>query len=707
MPIREPLGDGTILEFPDGTPPAVIASVKARVAKERGVALAPAAAATEPAKGVPLTMEDALTSVPGRAVAGAVMDRIDPMAETLVRAANVVGAAPDSEVKRVQGINRERSEKYDAARKSKGQEGWDIARILGPLALDVGVTRGLAPKLMSNPQSTAELAKSGAVVGGVSGAMAPTRRSEDMSNAEFFLQKSLQSGVGAGVGAGVTPVVAPLAEGVAHLAVRGVEAAKRALKPSNIQRLMREPAELEAYLQAQARAVGVDFAAVPEDLRASMRDAATRAIRSTNRLPDTAVRNRMLAEKAGLPQLTVGQATRDPVQFSREANLADEEFRSFLGGQQTAATKKLQDAQAATPGAGTPYEAGTAVIDDVAAQRKIYDDRIQELYEVARKDPAGYQLIQNTQKFAKEAVRDLKQKQLWENLPKVFKDQLAVLTADQGRYKLSARQAANLLKNINAHTVNGVDPTNAALGVLKTKARELVDNAEMRDPVAGAGVLKAFKDASAKRAERGSWEDSSTAVKNLASKTPVAAERVFEKYVMQAPVDDFQGLWKTLGDESRTKLQRQFVDTLVKKAMNKNGTELTNYGTALQWLREFPPEKLKTMFPDEEALKQFKTVLEYVRLTKEAPPGNFVNRSNSGVMLLDALASTRNWPAIGPAVTRPLGALREEVAAKGALAPDLAAPGQAEHVLPVGVLEKFGRSAAPYVVPGALGALGQ
>jgi hypothetical protein len=702
MAIREELEDGTILEFPDGTKPEVIAKVKARHAA--------AAAPTSSAEG-PTLGQKAMASVPGRMVMGPIMDRIDPMAEALVRGANAVGLAPESEVKRVQGINAERSQLYDQARKDTGNEGADIARAVGSLPLDLTVTRGaVGPNAFKTMPG---MMKAGAATGAGVEAMAPVKGSEDMSNMDYATAKAKQMLVGGGAGALITPIAAPLTEaaigGVSKLGNWAAQKLRGWVAPEGDPRsIVRDPETLEQFMAHQASRVGVDWAKVPEEVQASLKAAAQRATVATGQLPDIAVQNRLIAEKANLPQLTLGQASRDPVEFSREANNPDPTFRSeVLGAQQTAAAKALQEAQSVTPGAATPYVAGSQTAADIAAQAKAQRDKISGLYDKAREDPAGYQLIQNTRDFAVDAIRELKKQQLWDQVPKAFQTQLQLLVTDNGRFKLTARQAANLLQNINGQFVNGRDPKNVAMGILKEKATSLLDNAQMRDQEAGSGVLSAFNDARAARRELGKWEGSSAAVENLASKTPIPPERVYEKYIASGSIDDMKGLWNTLKPESQQLMRRQFVDDLVKKALNRTGTELTNYSSALKWLREFPREKLKLMFPDETSLQPFKHILEYVRLTKEAPPGNFVNRSNTGTMLVDALARSQNVPMIGPMLTKPLANLRTQMARTRAESGALSGEGQATDTLPIGALSQLGARLGPLVVPAVENQLGQ
>jgi hypothetical protein len=363
-------------------------------------------------------------------------------------------------------------------------------------------------------------------------------------------------------------------------------------------------------------------------------------------------------------------------------NSPDETLRGYLGSQRDTATQRLREVGAGVGPARTPYELGTEVETTIAAQAKARRDAISQLYETARSNKAGYQIVQNTTDFAKSAVRDLKTDQLWDELPNGIKTQLRVLLNEDGRYKLTARQAVKMLQNINGLTTDARDPANAALAVVKRNLNSLLDAPQFRDPVAGGEVIDAFRKASAERASMGRWEESSSAIAELAKRNPrVATERIFDRYVMSGSVDDFTGLWKTVPLEVRQGIKRQFIDSVASAAMNKTQSQAAGAaGAASELLRRFPKEKLDLMFAPSE-LKSLRNTLEYLRLTSEAPAGNFVNRSNSLVDLKDFLSQSQNIPIAGPNIAAPLRRMMEESAAREAMSGrGLAVPAQTDVV---------------------------
>lgn len=676
-----PLPDGRRARFPKGTAPEVIEATIARLAApnpsagvENSAAAPPATAATAPAgSGAPKpgALADNFLS---RAVRGALVNRVDPAAEMLVRGVNAIGLVPDSEVANVQRINAERRALHEASRERVGDTGFDAAATTGTAALDMAalgpMMRLLGKPHLANPRSLIDLAKAGGVAGGTAGLLSPVEGSEEMSNPRLAWEKAKQIGVGGGAGALAAPLGAVAIDktlgGVRDVATAVARGARRAVAPTTAQQAVNDPRSLEAYLMNEARQVGVDWARVPEAMKNSLREATRRATTVTGALPADAVRNRLVAEAEGLPQLTVGQSTRDPMQFSREANSPDEELRALFQGQRTAATERLGTLSNRYGAPRTDYELGTAIEGTVASQAAQHRAAINALYNVARDKQGGYQVLQNTTDFAKEAVRELKKQQLWEDLPASMRGQLQLLTSDGGRYKLTARQAVQLLQNINGKTTDMRDPTNAALGLLKSRVNDLLDAPQFRDAKTGEDVIAAFRAASARRAEMGRWEDSSAAIKELAKRNPrIATERIFDRYVIGGSVDDFAGLWNTLPSNLQNGVRRQFIDEITARAMNRTATDATNFGSATKMLREYPREKLDLMFSRDE-LRSLRNTLEYLRLTTEAPAGSFVNRSNSLVDLKDLLSNTQNVPLLGPTVSGPLRKMVEANEARNA-----------------------------------------
>lgn len=692
------LPNGKLGRFPAGTKPEVIEAVKARVAAQttppnpspdpkNSAAAPPATPISAPAGGGarPGGLADAYVT---RMLRGAMVNRVDPGAEMLVRGARAAapGLVSEDAVRDVQAMNRERAQLQRESNARAGDTGIDDAALLGTMGVDMlalgPMMRAIGKPHLAAPRSLLDLGKAGAIAGGTAGLIGPTEGSEDMSDLELAIAKGKQTGVGTGVGAVASPAFGVLADkfvqGARALGRGAVDAVKRVVVPSTGQRTAANSQQLEIYLSTQAGEAGVDWARVPEHVKASLREATRRATITTGELPNAAVKNRLIAEAENLPPLTTGQATRNPVAYSREANNPDEEIRSLFENQRIAATERLGGLGQAFGAPLTPQELGERVRATVSAQGKAMRDATTKLANEARDDPAGYQVIQNTTDFAKSAVQELKKQQLWSQLPADLKTQLALLTSNGGRFKLSARQAAQMIQNINGLTTDKRDPTNVALGVVKTKLNEMLDNPQFRDAAAGAGVIDKFRAMSKSRREMGQWEESSTAIAELVKRNPrIASERIFDRYVIGGSIDDFKGLWKTLPPEIRANTKRAFVDHVSNMALNQYGTNATKAGSAVEFLRKYPKEKLSQMFSEPE-LKSLRNTLEYLRLTTEAPPGSFVNRSNSLVDLKDFISQTQNVPVLGPGVTGPLRRLvNQNEAAEAARSGALAVPPEA------------------------------
>lgn len=696
-PIQVQMPDGRIAQFPAGTDPAVI-----RAAIRRYMAVNPAApnpsassqtmsrdtageAATPPAlaatapgltatspRGQPSStpLEDTFV---GRAVRSVGVNRLDPAVEMLMRASNAFGGTPTDALKDFQAGAARRRAEYEASRARAGDTGADIAGTLG-----TGVTDALLLKpFLPMPTSLADLAATGAKAGAVTGVLNPVENTEDRSNAQFFTDKLKQAGVGAGTGALLSPAVA---YGMQRLIGMGMGAGSSLAKyirnrvaPSSAYTVANDPQALEQYLATQARQTGADWTQIPDALKQSLREATKRAISTTDALPDEAIRNRLIAEKENLPQLTLGQATRDPVQFSREANSPDEELRMLFGDQRNAATQRMQQIAGGAGAPATKYDVGAQIRDAIAAQAKMHNDRVNGLYEAARSDPSGYANITNTSDFVHNALGELENKMLSPSLPPGVLKKLQDLASEGGM--LSARDAVQMRQAINGLMSNDRSPTNAALRVVKTELDKLLDNPQFAEDDAGKPVIQLFKAASAARRKQGEWEGSSAVIGDLASRDPkMAVEKIVDRYVTGAgPVDDFTGLWKTLPPPVQQGIKRQFVDHVISLGTNGTGTTATGGSQAIKYLRNYPPEKLNLMFhPDE--LRSLRNVLEYLRLTSEAPAGSFVNRSNSLVDLKDLLSRSGNLPIAGEQVMRPLRAMAAEHAARRAMGPGVHVP---------------------------------
>lgn len=183
--------DGSIYDVtaPDDATPEQVQSM---VAQSLGNAPAAQAPAQEPS----------LLSRVGRGVVRGVRDPIDAGAQMLVRGANAIGLAPQSEVDRVDQINRDAEQGYQQSRGASAGT-FDPSRIGGQIV-------GTAPLFALAPAGGATLAgrtAMGAVTGAGMGALVEP---VDTSKGDFWQQKLGQAKSGAIAGAVAAPVTAAL-----------------------------------------------------------------------------------------------------------------------------------------------------------------------------------------------------------------------------------------------------------------------------------------------------------------------------------------------------------------------------------------------------------------------------------------------------------------------------------------------------------------
>lgn len=159
-------------------------------------------AATEPSKSAEAPFfAGGFTGVLGGILRG-LRDPIDAGAQMLVRGANKIGLAPDSEVARVDAINKAAEQDYKQNWR-KGQDvGFDGARLVGGVA-------GTAPLAAIAPLGTGLAARTalGGVTGAGFGALQPV---DTQSNPDFWTEKSKQAGLGAAFGAIAAPVTSAI-----------------------------------------------------------------------------------------------------------------------------------------------------------------------------------------------------------------------------------------------------------------------------------------------------------------------------------------------------------------------------------------------------------------------------------------------------------------------------------------------------------------
>jgi hypothetical protein len=314
MPYSITTKDGiTINNIPDDMP-ADAPELKQRVATIRGQrpAAAPAAPALPkvdaPTSGVAMGMRDPIDAgaqMLRRIVPEGVGRAVDNMGNWL--ADKGLPVARSTGVQGVDNIVKGVNQGYDTQR---GEQGFDWGRLGGNMVNPVNYAGG---GLLKGASTVGQLARGGAMTAGISALFQPVVDTAD----GFWSQKAGQAALGAATGGVLTPVVAKAGQGLA----KGAQALTTPTPARNVFTPEGVTIRVNNILQSQ----GMNLQDAPDVILQSVRRQVEEAGRTGARLDPAAMLRRAQFEAVGLTDdaaPTLGQMTRDPMQFANEKNLS-------------------------------------------------------------------------------------------------------------------------------------------------------------------------------------------------------------------------------------------------------------------------------------------------------------------------------------------------------------------------------------------------
>jgi len=387
--------DGITLNGIPDDMPADHPDLKARIATIRGQGAAPAPAPSEPA------LPTAPTVGKGGAVGGIAMglrDPVDAGAQILRRIVpEGVGKAVDTfgnwladkglpvarsdGVKGVDNVVKTADQEYEQSRKLAGRDGIDLARIAGNVVNPVNV---IAAPEMAGANTIKALALAGAKAGAVGGVMQPVTENTD----DFWSQKAKQAAAGAATGAVATPA---LVKGVVEPAANMVSKVAARLKPAPAMTTEQTNIAVNNIFGSQ----GMNLAEVPQVIRDSVARQAAEALASRQKMDPAAMVRKAQFEAVGLTgdaAPTLGQATRDSMQFANEKNLSGVRIKTPQGEGNPLAdrfalqNKRLQDVFDLNGAAGATDRttAGQTLVDALKAADVPVKGAVDQAYTAAR-----------------------------------------------------------------------------------------------------------------------------------------------------------------------------------------------------------------------------------------------------------------------------------------------------------------------------------
>lgn len=455
-------------------------------------------------------------------------------------------------------------------------------------------------------------------------------------------------GAGAGVAAASGATAALRAAGARMMPTAPIpQAAAEARADSGIERAMNEmgPAARQSYGPMPSLVVG----AAPQSSTASnqfgnfqpLRRQVTQAIQDNPQVDPAAAMRAVDFQNLGIDP-TLGQITRDPMQYARELNIRGTSTGAPIANRLNQQNTQLQ--QALYGLAGTPadaYSAGSAIRSSLQSIDNQMSQQVSDAYAAARAS-SGKNLDVPLTGVAQDYAQVLND--FGDKVPSGVRNnfnQLGLMGGTQQK-TFTIENAENLLKVINANASN--DPaTNAALGQLRTSVKNAILSADDQGGV--------YAPARQLAAQRFALQEQIPALEAAAADR-VSADDFVRRFIIGGKTDDVVALASLLREHAPDALataRSQIGAQLVAKGFGANpaGDARFNPSPYMQQMQAFGPTKLSAFFsPDE--IGQLNTIGRVGAYMNAFPAASPVNTSNTA-SALGALVGNglRHLPYVG------------------------------------------------------------
>jgi hypothetical protein len=478
------------------------------------------------------------------------------------------------------------------------------------------------------------------------------------------------------LGGVATGVAVPMVAGKAQATVDAMRS--RIAPPS--------PAQVDLQIELALSRQGINYRALADDVRQSLRAEVSDALKTGGDLrPEVLARLADYRTVGATP--TRGNITLDPVQITRERNLAKTGANSTdvgmqrLAGVQNANNRTLIDSLN-RQGAGTRTDsigAGEQVIGTLSNRLAAEKAGVDSLYSAAR-DSQGRSFPLDGAQFTQRAAQALDDRLLGGSLPPAVRDHMNRIARGEVPFTVDyAEQLKTAIGNLQRASNDGA--TRLALGVVRSALDDTpVMGLGQQTGAAGArnvnpGNLPAMPNApqlgedavasfnQARAANRTMMQRIESVPALRAVYEGVEPDKFVATYITgqgrEATVSGVQALRQAIdGDQSAIDAIRgQIAAHLKSKALNGAADEVGNFSASGydNALRAIGDRKLALFFqPDE--IAQLKAVGRVARYENVQPRGSAVNNSNTGAMLagrgLDLLDSIAGRLPIGQDTVR-------------------------------------------------------
>lgn len=533
--------------------------------------------------------------------------KTEPTGKLASRFADFVGLpAPEGPTERVVA---------DATRLMAGAGGLGgVARLAssaaGPVASQV------ASSLAANPANQLAAAAGSGLAGGAS-------------------REAGGDGLLQGVASLVGGVAGGLAPGAVSASVRGV---KGLLTPSN-------------QVQTDIKIAGLlgpdEFAALPSHAKNTLRKELKSALDTGREVDPQAVRN--LADFATVRGATPtrGMLSQDPVQITREMNLAKIGANSSDGQLQGLAKVQNQNNRAIINrlneiGGGadaSPIKAGQLISGKISETHTALSKAEQQAWDAAKSLPGYKQPIEpNGVNAAAQALAD---DALTGFLPKPISEFMGAFQT--GEQPFTPQQYKNLQSMLSkAMAAGGNEAAAAATARRALESTPLIPVSARFNPASQAvdpapnAAIDAVNAARAATRAKFAFEESTPLVRSaLSGARSAAPETLAKSFVLNGTLDDAVSVANAVGPDGLKVIRDTIVTDIKRQALGKANDEFGKVSQSAlnNAINRIGEDKLKLFFSPED-LAALKATGRVAALIQNQPVGSAVNNSNSGALVL-------------------------------------------------------------------------
>lgn len=498
MPYSITTRDGiTINGIPDDLP-ADHPSLKERVATIRGQGKPPPAGTVAPdldapTSGIAMGLRDPVDAgaqMLRRVVDGPVGNAIDTFGNWL--ASKGLPVAPSSGVQGVDNIVKSTNAGYEANRAAEGESGFDGTRLVGNMMNPANYVGGGAIKAA---QGFKALALAGAKAGAASAAFQPVLDTEN-----FWQNKAGQAAVGGLTGAVATPVMDKAAKVVGKAAGGFFDRMAPGARGGT------DAGRVNIAVNNTFASQGIAPADIPDVIRQSVERQVKESLDAGAKIDPKAIIRKAQFEAVGLTgdaAPTLGQATRDPMQFANEKNLSGVRIKTPQGeGNPLADRFQMQNQrlgevfdQVGAGGATDRVTAGQTIMDALRQSDAPVKAGVDDAYGAARAMTGGRAAELDRAAFSQSANSTLDDGMWGHFVPPEIRNMLNDVTSGKTPFTVeTATQMDSILSAAQRRAGNG-SPQASAIGVI----RDALHNAPMARPAPSATPSAGFAAADAAR----------------------------------------------------------------------------------------------------------------------------------------------------------------------------------------------------------------